>query len=103
MLSFDTAKTRTNLTRQLRETEISPIAARWLPSNHETAPHRSGSFASLGRTLMTGKFFASTILAFLFISPAFADPILSVIPQGVQGGNWVWEVDITPDLVQAGG
>jgi hypothetical protein len=34
---------------------------------------------------------------------AFADPILSVIPQGLQGGNWVWEVDITPDLVQAGG
>jgi len=52
---------------------------------------------------MTGKFILSTILASLFISPAWADPILSVIPQGVQGGNWVWQVNITPDLVLAGG
>ena len=36
------------------------------------------------------------------VTPAMADPILSVIPKGLQGGNWVWEVDITPDLVQAG-
>jgi hypothetical protein len=34
---------------------------------------------------------------------ALASPTLSVIPQGLQGGNWVWEVDIAPDLVQAGG
>lgn len=52
---------------------------------------------------MTGKFFVSTILASLFLSPALANPTLSVIPQGLLGGNWVWEVDITPDLVQAGG
>ncbi len=45
---------------------------------------------------------AATLLAAI-VTPAMADPILSVIPQGIQGGNWVWEVDITPDLVQAGG
>ena len=36
-------------------------------------------------------------------SPACAAPILSVVPQGLQGGNWVWEVDIAPDIVAAGG
>jgi hypothetical protein len=36
-------------------------------------------------------------------SRACAAPILSVIPQGLQGGNWVWEVDIAPDIVAAGG
>src|SRR3954470_13615637 len=44
-----------------------------------------------------------SVLSVLIVSPAVADPILSVIPQGLQAGNWVWEVDITPDLVQAGG
>jgi hypothetical protein len=38
---------------------------------------------------------------FVFVSPAFAAPILSVTPGGVQGGNWVWDVSITPDLLLA--
>lgn len=46
--------------------------------------------------------FATSIVAACATS-ALADPILSVIPQGLQGGNWVWEVDITPDLAQAPG
>ena len=37
------------------------------------------------------------------VSPTCAAPILSVVPQGLQGGNWVWEVDIAPDIVAAGG
>jgi hypothetical protein len=36
-------------------------------------------------------------------SRACAAPILSVVPQGLQGGNWVWEVDIAPDITTAGG
>jgi hypothetical protein len=39
----------------------------------------------------------------VFISPALAAPSMSVIPQGIQSGNWVWQVDISPDLVLAGG
>jgi hypothetical protein len=50
---------------------------------------------------------STSMLAALLLAtvatPAMADPILSVIPQGIQAGNWVWEVDITPDLVAAGG
>jgi hypothetical protein len=36
-------------------------------------------------------------------SPLYAQPTLSVSPGGLQSGNWVWDVDITPDLVLAGG
>ena len=36
-------------------------------------------------------------------SAALAAPTLSITPLGVQAGNWVWGVDITPDLVAAGG
>ncbi|HEX4416080.1 MAG TPA: PEP-CTERM sorting domain-containing protein [Lacipirellulaceae bacterium] len=52
---------------------------------------------------MTGKLVLSAIVASLFVSTTTAAPVLSVIPQGLQGGNWVWEVDITPDLAIAGG
>lgn len=51
---------------------------------------------------MIRKFFLSAIFAALIVSPASAAPVLSVIPQGLQGGSWVWEVDITPDLALGG-
>lgn len=35
--------------------------------------------------------------------PATAAPVLDVTPGGLQGGNWVWDVSVTPDLVLAGG
>lgn len=31
-------------------------------------------------------------------SPAFAAPTVSAVPGGIQGGNWKWTFDITPDL-----
>jgi hypothetical protein len=34
--------------------------------------------------------------------PVFAQPVLSVTPGGLQSGNWVWDIAITPDLVLAG-
>lgn len=36
-------------------------------------------------------------------SPATAAPVLNVAPGGLQGGNWVWDVSVTPDLALAGG
>jgi hypothetical protein len=44
----------------------------------------------------------SALFAAAFVAPAFAAPILTVIPQGQQAGNWVWEVDVTPDQALAG-
>ena len=35
----------------------------------------------------------------LVASPLVSAPILNVVPGGVQGGNWVWDVSITPDFV----
>jgi hypothetical protein len=32
------------------------------------------------------------------VSTAYAAPTMSVIPLGLQSGNWAWEIDITPDL-----
>jgi hypothetical protein len=52
---------------------------------------------------MSGKFAVSAVLAALIASTATAAPLLSVIPKGLQGGNWVWEVDIAPDLLLAPG
>ncbi len=52
---------------------------------------------------MTHKIIPTALLTLLFTSHLLAAPVLSVIPQGLQGGNWVWEVDITPDLAIAGG
>jgi hypothetical protein len=43
------------------------------------------------------------LLTLALTSGAVAAPVLSVIPQGLQGGNWVWQVNITPDLAAAGG
>src|SRR4029078_1137362 len=52
---------------------------------------------------MMGKLVLPAVLAALFASTAIAAPVLSVIPQGLQGGNWVWEVDIAPDTSLAPG
>lgn len=38
-----------------------------------------------------------------FVSPLLAAPTMTVVPQGVQAGNWVWQVNITPDLALGGG
>jgi hypothetical protein len=45
---------------------------------------------------MRSTFILTALLLAAVATPATADPILSVIPQGLQGGNWVWEVDINP-------
>ena len=41
-------------------------------------------------------------LVFIFIAAAarfgHAAPSLNVVPGGLQGGNWVWNVSVTPDL-----
>ena len=47
---------------------------------------------------MTWKNFASVAVLCLLVSPVFADPQLNVVPGGIQGGNFVWDVSITPDL-----
>jgi hypothetical protein len=52
---------------------------------------------------MTGRIFATVVFALSFIHSGFAAPILSVAPGGVQGGNWIWDVSVTPDLALAGG
>jgi hypothetical protein len=46
---------------------------------------------------MNTKTILSALLAAALASPAFAAPILNIIPQGIQAGNWVWEVDVAPD------
>jgi hypothetical protein len=50
---------------------------------------------------MTSKIFIAALLITIPSSPVFAVPGLSVVPEGLQGGNWVWRVDLTPDLVLA--
>jgi hypothetical protein len=52
---------------------------------------------------MNRKCFAFASLFCLFASPLFAQPELNVTGGGIQGGNFVWNVAITPDLVLAGG
>lgn len=52
---------------------------------------------------MNVKIFGFATLLCAIASSVLADPTLSIIPHGVQAGNWVWEVDITPDLALAGG
>ena len=49
---------------------------------------------------MTGKIISAFSLH-CYLSRIYSRPaVLSVIPQGLQGGNWVWEVHITPDFAQ---
>ncbi|HEX3600771.1 MAG TPA: PEP-CTERM sorting domain-containing protein [Lacipirellulaceae bacterium] len=44
-------------------------------------------------------------LVFILVAAAApignAAPILNVVPGGLQGGNWVWDVSVTPDLLIA--
>jgi hypothetical protein len=47
---------------------------------------------------MSWKNLGISILLGLAGSPLFAGPTLTVSPKGIESGNWVWEVDITPDL-----
>jgi hypothetical protein len=51
---------------------------------------------------MNTKTMLSALVAAALASPAFAAPILNIIPQGIQAGNWVWEVDVAPDQSAAG-
>src|SRR4051812_40819050 len=39
----------------------------------------------------------------IWASPVLAIPSLTIVPLGLQSNNWVWEVDVTPDLLLAGG
>jgi hypothetical protein len=52
---------------------------------------------------MTAKNFVSAALLCLIVSPLFAAPILNIVKGGIQANNFVWEVDVTPDLALAGG
>ncbi len=45
----------------------------------------------------------SSILLCLIVSSLFAQPQLNVTPGGIQGGNFVWDVAVTPDLLLAAG
>ncbi|MCI0335220.1 MAG: hypothetical protein L0228_18580 [Planctomycetes bacterium] len=47
---------------------------------------------------MTWKRFVTTVLLFIPVSPVFAAPTLSVVPEGIQSGNWVWRIDVGPDF-----
>ena len=47
---------------------------------------------------MNARILGLTAILFAVTSVASAAPTLNVIPGGVQGGNWVWNVAITPDL-----
>jgi hypothetical protein len=52
---------------------------------------------------MTRTDFAHAILLCFVASSAIAAPNLSIVGGGLQAGNWVWDVSVTPDLVLAGG
>jgi hypothetical protein len=47
---------------------------------------------------MNAKTFGLATLLCAFVSTAFCAPTLTAVPGGVQAGNWVWNIDITPDL-----
>lgn len=47
---------------------------------------------------MNTKTFGFATLLCAIASPLFGAPIMTVTPAGVQAGNWVWNVSITPDL-----
>jgi hypothetical protein len=52
---------------------------------------------------MNWKCFIPAVCLCLSVSPLFAQPELNVTSGGIQGGNFVWEIAVTPDLVLAGG
>ncbi len=47
---------------------------------------------------MNTKAFGFAILLCALVSPVFAAPSITAVPGGVQAGNWVWNINITPDL-----
>jgi len=47
---------------------------------------------------MNVKTFGLATLLCAFVSTAYSDPTITISPGGVQSGNWVWNVSITPDL-----
>ena len=47
---------------------------------------------------MNAKIFGLATLLCAFVSTAYSDPTITISPGGVQSGNWVWNVSITPDL-----
>lgn len=47
------------------------------------------------------RFALSALLLVICGLPAFAAPALSIVPAGLQGGNWVWRVDMEPDFALA--
>jgi hypothetical protein len=52
---------------------------------------------------MTIRILAPIALLCAFAPSLFAAPTLTIVPQGLQGDNFVWDVQITPDLAIAGG
>jgi hypothetical protein len=53
---------------------------------------------------MTSKILLATATLLCAVaSPVFAQPQLTAVPGGLEAGNWVWQVDITPDLLLGGG
>lgn len=49
-------------------------------------------------TLMNTKTIGFATILCAIVSPLLAAPTMTVTPAGVQAGNWVWNIDITPDL-----
>src|SRR5262245_61241250 len=47
---------------------------------------------------MNSKSIVFATLVCAIVSPLIAAPTLTITPAGVQGGNWVWNVGLTPDL-----
>ena len=52
---------------------------------------------------MNRKAFVAAPMLCLLASPLLAQPELNVSPGGIQGGNFVWNVGISPDFDLAGG
>jgi hypothetical protein len=47
---------------------------------------------------MNTKTFGFAAMLCAIVSPTFAAPTVTAVPDGVQAGNWKWTFDITPDL-----
>ena len=47
---------------------------------------------------MNAKILGFATLLCAIVSTAFAAPSFTAVPGGVQAGNWVWNIDLTPDL-----
>lgn len=51
---------------------------------------------------MNRSYVLAILVSLSIAAPVLAAPILTVTPQGLQSGNWVWDVAVSPDLVLAG-